>query len=409
MKLVDIYQRLKHIRFVSVITDVDKPSVKRDFPCSSDVSKILLVVMTGEYRTQIRDDPSTEAAMANDPMHEKHLAITLYEDTMYLLRIQLECRSNRGRETARVNCSLPHDVTAWIDINDDGIFDDSENAAPYRWPIASYIPEGVYDLQIYVPSLDAYSIRSGPHTLRLQVTLDDDYKSKCGNNYYKETRDYNITIVRYKTDPSKYNLTFSIEWKRNAKFFFRMILADIGLPFLKLSEDVCSQVNSKVVLVLMTGELGTHIRDDTALETVIPKTQNTHHMGVTLYDNAVYRIRIQLDCDQSSSRATYHERCNLAQDVNVYIDFNNDGNFDESESRVPNRWPLHTSTGVGIYDLDIAVPTIGENYWRGGTHRMRIVVKSSSEYINKCGKSGYEETREYSVNVISRALSQRGN
>lgn len=371
----------------TVITDVDRPSlIPRDYQCSSDVSKILLVVMAGEYRTQIRDDPATQEAALVDPAHERHSAITLYEDNVYLLRIQLECRSNRGKEYARVNCSLPHDVSAWIDLDDDGIFDESENAAPYRWPIASYIPEGVYDLQIYVPSLDSKTVRSGPHTLRLEVTLNEDYRSKCDNNYYRETRDYNITIVRYKVPDN-----------------------EIGISYLKLSDDVCSQTNSKVVLVIMTGELGTHIRDDTALKTIVRETQNRHHLGVTLYENTIYRIRIQLDCDQSSSRSTYHQRCNLAQDVNVLIDFNNDGVFDDSESRVPDRWPLHTSAGLGIYDLDIAIPVIGDHGLRGGNHRMRIVVKSSYEYIDKCGSSSeYQESREYSVNVISRVSSYRG-
>lgn len=157
--------------------------------------------MASEYQTQIRDDPSTDAATRNDPVHERHSAITLYEDNMYLLRVQLECRSNGGKQTARVNCSLPHDVNAWIDMNDDGVFDDSENAAPYRWPVTSYVPEGVYDLQIYVPILDPRQTQSGPHTLRLEVMLNEDYRRRCGKNYYRETRDYNVTIVRYKTEP----------------------------------------------------------------------------------------------------------------------------------------------------------------------------------------------------------------
>lgn len=370
----------------TALSNVGKPVyIPRDYQCSSDVSKILLVVMASEYRTQIRDDPSTDLATRNDPVHERHSVITLYEDNVYLLRIQLECHSNRGKETARVNCSLPHDVNAWIDLNDDGVFDESENAAPYRWPLTSYVPEGVYDLQIYVPSLNERAIRTGPHTLRLEVTLNEDYRRRCGNNYYRETRDYNVTIVKYKTES-----------------------ANIGIPLMRLSDNVCSQVNSKVVLVIMAGELGTHIRDDTPLNTIIRDNQDRHHMGITLYENTIYRIRIQLDCDQSSSRSTYHQNCNLAQDVNVFIDFNNDGVFDESETRVNDRWPLYTSVGLGIYDLDLPIPNLGERGLRGGSHRMRVVVKSSDEYVYKCRSSGYQETREYSVNVIPRSYDSWG-
>lgn len=178
--------------------------IPRDFECSSDVGRILLVVMAGEYRTQIRDDPSTKAVLSRDYPYERHLTIVLYEDTVYLLRIQLECTRQRGRGSYRTNCTLPHDVYAWIDLNDDGTYDDSENASPYRWPVTSYIPEGIYDLQLYIPVITGRQIKTGPHRMRLAVTLDEQYRQKCGNNYYTETREYNVTIVRYNTQPGKH-------------------------------------------------------------------------------------------------------------------------------------------------------------------------------------------------------------
>ena len=185
--------------------DVATPyPIPRNFECLSDVGKIILVVMAGEYRTQIRDDPSTKAVMSRDNLYERHLTIILYEDTVYLLRVQLECTRQRDRNYYRTNCTLPHDVFVWIDLNDDDNFDDSENASPYRWPITSYIPEGVYDLQLYIPLINAREVRSGPHRMRLAVTLDEQYQKKCGNNYYMETREYNVTIVRYNTQPGKY-------------------------------------------------------------------------------------------------------------------------------------------------------------------------------------------------------------
>ncbi|CAF4634972.1 unnamed protein product [Rotaria sp. Silwood2] len=153
----------------------------------------------------------------------------------------------------------------------------------------------------------------------------------------------------------------------------------------------------------MAGEQGSHIRDDTPLNTVIREDHNRHHMAVTLYENTIYRIRIQLDCDERSARASFKLSCNLAQDVNVLIDLNGDGIFDESESHVPHRWPLRSTMTIGIYDLEIPVPSINERSMRSGTHLMRVVVKSSDEYIRKCGKSDYSETREYTVNIIPKA------
>ena len=184
--------------------------IPRDFECRSDVGKILLVVMAGEYRTQIRDDPSTKAVMGRDNRYERHLTIILYEDTVYLLRIQLECSQQRGGNYYRTNCTLPHDVNVWIDLNDDNVFSDTENASPYRWPLTSYIPEGIYDLQLYIPIIDGREVRSGPHRMRMAVSLDEQYRRKCGNNFFTETREYNVTIVRYNTRPGKYLVLYII-------------------------------------------------------------------------------------------------------------------------------------------------------------------------------------------------------
>lgn len=173
--------------------------VINDFQCASDVGRVVLVVMAGEYRTQIRDDASTRAAMNMIDRVEQHRSIVLYEEVTYLLRIQLECTHQRDRGYHRTNCTLPHDVNAWIDLNDNGEFDPSENAAPYRWPLTSYVPEGVYDLQIFVPNIDNNRIKSGPHLMRVTVTLNEQYRQKCGRNYFIESRDYNVTIVRPNT------------------------------------------------------------------------------------------------------------------------------------------------------------------------------------------------------------------
>ncbi|CAF1056861.1 unnamed protein product [Rotaria sordida] len=350
---VTIIPRMKYSSLDATPTSV----VPHNAPCSPDVGKLILVVMAGEHRTQIRDDQSTRNALTGKTRSYQHLSVVLYEDTVYLLRIQLECTGEWGREPVDNNCNLPHDVAAWIDLNDDGKFSDIENAAPYRWPLASYVPQGVYDLQIYVPDIDGTRTKSGPHRLRLDVTLNEQYRQKCAKNYYRETREYNVTIVR-----------------KNMKQ-----TVDIGGPYLTLSDGVCSKTHGKIVLVIMAGEKGSHIRDDTPLNTQIRDDQNRHHLAVTLYENTIYRQRIQLDCDRRSSRAPFRINCNLAYDVNVYIDLNGDGIFDESESRTPNRWPLRSTMTVGIYDLEIPVPSIDGLTTKGGSHIMRVVVKSSDE------------------------------
>ncbi|CAF2523193.1 unnamed protein product [Rotaria sp. Silwood2] len=353
--------------------------------CSSDVGKIVLILMAGEHKTQIRDDESTRAALTDNTQNYQQRYIVLYEDTVYLLRIQLEC--NRPLRTLPVdnNCSLLHDVIAYIDFNNDGKFDDTEYAATYRWPLTIYFPKGIYDLQIYVPVIDKTKIKSGPHVLRLEVMLHEQYRQICGKNYYKETREYNVTIIRNTNE-----------------------LVDTGDPYLTLSDTICSQISGKIVLVMMAGEQGSQIRDNIPINTVYRENQSRHHMTATLYEESIYRIRIQLDCDERSARGSFQLNCNLAYNVNVFIDLNNDGIFDESESRVPHRWPLRSTMTTGIYDLEIPIPSINERTTRSGSHIMRVVVKSSDEYTRKCGRIDYNETREYTVNIIPRTTASDG-
>ncbi len=163
--------------------------------CSPQVGKIILVVMAGEHRTQIRDDPSTRALLTGNYQNQQHQTIILYEDIVYLLRIQLDCSRQWSSDALERNCHLIYDVNVWIDLNDDGIFDSSENAAPYHWPINSYTPQGIYDLQIYIPVLDAQRIKTGPHRMQLAVTLSEQYRRKCGENDYKEIREYTVSII----------------------------------------------------------------------------------------------------------------------------------------------------------------------------------------------------------------------
>lgn len=158
----------------------------------------------------------------------------------------------------------------------------------------------------------------------------------------------------------------------------------------------------------MAGEQGTHIRDNIATNNILPENQNRHHLALSVYEGTMYRIRIQLDCFPHWKGGFPDPGCNVAQDVNVLIDFNNDDRFDESESRVPIRWPLHNSMALGIYDLDIEIPGVNGHNIQSGSHRMRVVATPSDEYTRKCGKTDYRETREYTITILSKT-GHRGN
>ena len=126
---------------------------------------------------------------------EHHMAVTIFEHTVYLIRIQLDCSWQLNRELFEKGCNLAQDVNLWIDLNDDGRYDESEIGAPYRWPITSYLPEGIYDLQIYVPTIDSRYRTNRQHRMRIVVTLSDTYRRTCGRTDYNETREYMVNII----------------------------------------------------------------------------------------------------------------------------------------------------------------------------------------------------------------------
>lgn len=152
----------------------------------------------------------------------------------------------------------------------------------------------------------------------------------------------------------------------------------------------------------MAGERGTEIRDDHAANVISNDYQGRHHMAVTIYEHTVYLFRVQLDCSWQLNADLFANGCNLAQEVKVWVDLNNDGRFDESEIGTPYHWPVTSYMPQGIYDLQIYIPLIDDRYMKTGQHRMRLVVASSENYRRICGRTDYNETRDYSINIIPR-------
>ncbi len=177
-----------------------------------------------------------------------------------------------------------------------------------------------------------------------------------------------------------------------------LIVVDTAASNIIFRNSLCSLNTAKIVLVIMAGEKGTQIRDDTPTNPLMNDYQNQHHMAVTIYEHTVYLLRIQLDCSWQLNSDLFENGCNLAQDVNVWVDLNDDGKFDESEIGAPYHWPVTSYMAQGIYDLQIYIP----NSMQIGRHRMRLVVMPSENYRRICDRTDYNETREYIVNIVPR-------
>ena len=163
--------------------------------CSPTPGKIVLVLVAGEQETSIRDDAATNAAITN---HENRhqFAVTMFGDSLYLLRIHLACPSLYGRDSFDTDCNLAHHVDVWIDLNDDGKFDEFENRVHRRSPIESKTPRDGYDVQILIPVIDGTHTKVGPHRMRLSVMRSEAYRRDCGEIGYSETRDYTVYITQ---------------------------------------------------------------------------------------------------------------------------------------------------------------------------------------------------------------------
>ncbi|CAF5113338.1 unnamed protein product [Rotaria magnacalcarata] len=160
------------------------------------------------------------------------------------------------------------------------------------------------------------------------------------------------------------------------------------------------------MLVHISGELGTQLRDETTTIANIATSdnRNRHDFAVTLYADAAYQVRIQLDCSRQYDSDLLQVDCNFAHHVNVWIDLNDDGQFDESENRIYHQSSVNTETSGDMYDLQIFIPIIDDTTTKAGQHRMRLSVTRSEAYRRQCGNADHVETREYTVKIIPRKI-----
>lgn len=156
--------------------------------CSQPFGRVVLVLMAGERGTEIRDDQrSSSTTLNHDASSRHHLSVTLYEHTIYLLRVQLDCNGQLQSDLFENGCNLAQDVHLWLD--------GKENRDPYRWPVSSYMVQGIYDLPLYVPPIDQRGWNERQHRLRIVVTPNDHHRSICGDHDRNETREYSVKSI----------------------------------------------------------------------------------------------------------------------------------------------------------------------------------------------------------------------
>ncbi|CAF1627216.1 unnamed protein product, partial [Adineta ricciae] len=350
--------------------------------CASDFREITRVLMAGENGTEIRDDVPRNSSM-NSNQNEHNLQLILYEHTIYLLRVQLNCSSQQQTQLTGTGCNSAQDINVFIDMNDDGRYDSFEIGAPHRWPIASYLPDGVVDLQVHIPYIDSRYVTSRQHQMKIVVTPSDRYLRICGDIDYIESRTYYVNII---------SKTASIPPNIHA------------LTNVAHENITCTPQVSKIILVVMDDEHGSQIRDDPSTNAVLgPHDEHQQHPSIMLREGITYLLRLQFECAVHQDPHSAGNNCDLPYDLSVWIDSDDNGEYEEWERATPYRWPSTSYLPKSVYDLQIVVPIVDGIKVKSGPHRMKLLATLNEQHRRKCNMHDYQELRYYAVNIISHA------
>lgn len=158
------------------------------------------------------------------------------------------------------------------------------------------------------------------------------------------------------------------------------------------------------------GEQNTEIDDTTKQCGATNNYNDRRELAVTLFDNTAYTLQIELFCaqqwgsgnsydsDSSFSDAT----CNHKNYLDVWIDYNNDGVFDEYNERISTTDRYDDNNYKTRYDLSINIPQIDGRTNVDGQHQMRVILTQDEQNRKPCYISGYGEARDYTVQIRSK-------
>ena len=166
----------------------------------------------------------------------------------------------------------------------------------------------------------------------------------------------------------------------------------------------CADGNHAIALVKLSGEQNTQIYDDLKQCDSANNYNDRSNFIARLYGSNVYTLRVELYCVQQDFRNPYNQnQCNLPHFLDAWIDYNNDGTFDEGGERVHSSSWYEDNNRATEYDIQITVPAVDGYNRVDGQHRMRIVLTSDERNRKACGNSGYGEVRDYTVQITPRS------
>ena len=170
----------------------------------------------------------------------------------------------------------------------------------------------------------------------------------------------------------------------------------------------CSDGHGAIFSVKLYGEQGTQIDDQTQQCSPTNNYRDQQDLAVTLFDDTSYTLRIELFCvqrwgyDNSFSRdpSLFETICTRGQFIDVWVDFDNDGMFNEVNERLTAVDTYRGANRRAQHDIRIDIPRIGGRSFSGGQHRLRIVLSQDERNRRPCYSNGYGEARDFLVQII---------
>lgn len=174
------------------IFSLDSYAAPRQAGCALHLNRIGLVQMDGDDNSNIQDDIR---AFINNGQYRRAFILTVYEDSVHKLHVQLDCGGHLGERSSDSPCSNSLSVHIWIDFNSNRQ-DDEESRLLHRSWSTNEISTGTYDLDVYIPAIDDRTTQIGQHTMQIIVVPSHEYQNECGTVDYSEKKYYTLNIVR---------------------------------------------------------------------------------------------------------------------------------------------------------------------------------------------------------------------
>jgi hypothetical protein len=170
--------------------------------CSDGHGAIFSVKLYGEQGTLI-DDATQQCSPTNNYRDQRDLAVTLYEDTTYTLRIELFCVQrwgydssfNRDASLFDTVCTRGQFLDVWVDLDNNGMFDDLNERLTSVDTYRDTSRRAQHDVRIDVPRISGQSYVGGQHRMRIVLSQEERNRRPCYSTGYGESRDYLVQLI----------------------------------------------------------------------------------------------------------------------------------------------------------------------------------------------------------------------